>query len=135
MHSSDRTPFEDILLEYDHLVEVGIGQRTGLAERLARAGKDVSAIDVVECAVPPSVRFFTADVSSVAHTRLEPADAVYARRLPPELHRVTAQLAQALDADLHFTTLGGEFPAINVDIASAGATTVYSVVRGESNRI
>lgn len=122
-------------MRYDHLLEVGIGQRTDLADRLADHGCTVTAVDIAAVDVPPAVRFVRADIHTIDPTRFEPVGAVYARRLPPELHRATYRLARSLDADLYFTTLGGEFPAIDIDVTSDDSETFYSVRADESNRI
>jgi len=119
----------------DRLLEVGIGDRPGVAAALADAGRTVAAVDAVERSVPPGVRFRRADVVDLADGP-DPAaalpfapDVVYGLNLPPELHAPTARLARRLDAACLFTTLGFESPAPSVPVArrTAGDETVYAV--------
>jgi hypothetical protein len=120
----------DVLARYDRLVEVGIGSRTAVAEALAAAGKTVTATDVHPRQVPDGVRFVADDVVEAA--RRDPADAtiyavdaVYARNLPPELHRPARDVAHAQGADLLFTTLGGDQPVVPVERVTIDEGTLY----------
>lgn len=126
MGNLDRRSLEACLTAYDRLLEVGIGERTDLARRLADAGCDVVAIDIAPVCTPPGVTTITADVTEFDVVSLGPFDAVYAQRLPPELHRPTAIAADRVDADLYFTTLGGEFPTVEVTTITTEEGTVYS---------
>ncbi|MGM0448770.1 MAG: UPF0146 family protein [Methanobacteriota archaeon] len=56
-------------------------------------------------------------------------DAVYARNLPAELQRPTVALAERLDADCLFTTLGFEEPVVGVRRRSRESGTVVYVAR------
>ena len=56
-------------------------------------------------------------------------DAVYARNLPAELQRPTVALAERLDADCLFTTLGFEEPVVGVSRRASAARTVVYVAR------
>lgn len=125
MTDRDRGGLEDRLLAHDRVLEVGIGDRPGLATRLARAGVAVVAVDIARCEPPPAVGFIRADVHSLDPGRVRPIDAVYARRLPPELHRPVAELADALGADCYFTTVGGELPTVPVRTVTGPDETVY----------
>lgn len=112
----------DVLARYDRLVEVGVGRRTDLAATLAAAGHEVVVVDVSPPDPPPGVCAVHDDVfgraAAVERARragrppdLGPyagADALYARRLPPELQRPALTVARAAGAPLLFTTLGGD---------------------------
>jgi len=103
------------------LLEVGIGDRTGVASGLVDAGADVRATDVYPVSVPEGVRFRVEDVTTVD----EPAafhrvDIVYALNCPPELHRPIADLAAAVGATFVFTTLGYDVPSIPVEREQLG---------------
>ena len=112
----------DALARFDRLVEVGVGDRTGLAATLATTGHEVVAVDVSPPEPPSGVRVVRDDVvaraDAVERARREGApadlgpyagaDALYARRLPPELQRPTLSVARAVGAPLLFTTLGGD---------------------------
>ena len=121
------------LARYDRLVEVGIGRRPDVAAALAARGKAVTATDVYERSVPDGVRFVRDDVVARADRVAagEPpgdtydADAVYARNLPPELHRPVRDVARAAGADFAFTTLGGDGPAVPVRRETVGNETVF----------
>ena len=104
---------------------MGIGDRTGLAERLHDAGIEVVVLDIKPIELPMDIACIQGDVTEVSPDVFRPMDAVYARRLPPELHRPAAVLAETLDADLYFTTLGGEFPTIEVETNTADGETVH----------
>ncbi|MFB6082241.1 MAG: UPF0146 family protein [Halanaeroarchaeum sp.] len=101
----------EILADYDRLVEVGIGERTAMAASLVERGSRVTATDVVERAVPPGVAFVVDDVTDPDPAVYRDADAIYSLRLPPELQRPALAVARAAEADLLFTTLGGD-PAV-----------------------
>ena len=121
------------LARYDRLVEVGVGRRPGVAAALAQRGKTVTATDVHERSVPDGVRFVRDDVVARADRvaagdppgETYDADAVYARNLPPELHRPVRDVARAAGADCLFTTLGGDQPAIPVRRETVGVETVF----------
>ncbi|EMA50975.1 UPF0146 family protein [Halococcus salifodinae] len=100
------------LAEFDRLVEVGVGTRTGLAGALADTGATVTATDIRSCSVPDGVAFVRDDVTDPTLETYADADAIYARNLPPELHRPARDLAREVDVSFLFTTLGGEFPTV-----------------------
>ncbi len=56
-------------------------------------------------------------------------NAVYARNLPAELQRPTVALAERLDADCLFTTLGFEEPVVDVRRRSEESGTIVYVAR------
>lgn len=118
-------PLVDRLRQFERVLEVGIGPRPDLAAALADAGVDVLAIDIDPVSTPAGVTFRQADVGTLTPTAVGHRDAVVARRLPPELHRPTARLAASLDAELLFTTLGGEFPAVEVEVVTIDGGTIY----------
>jgi len=96
------------------VLEVGIGDRTGVAAALHDRGVAVTAIDLRERAVPDGVAFRTADVTDPDERFSDAIDGVYALRLPPELHRPVAELGERLDVPAVFTTLGGDPPTVPV---------------------
>ncbi|MEY7848935.1 UPF0146 family protein [Natrarchaeobius sp. A-rgal3] len=125
-------PIIDYLREYDRLVEVGIGRRTELAAALAKDGISVVATDVYHRDVPEGVRFVRDDIVDPDPSVYADAEAVYARNLPPELHRPTLEVARGADADLLFTTLGGDQPAIPVERKTVESGTLYVARDGKS---
>ena len=128
-------PVADALIERlagrDRAVEVGIGGRPEVAAGLAAAGVDVTAVDVSDASVPDGVRFVRDDVvERAAVVDRDPgpyrdADVVYARRLPPELHRPTLTVARAVDAALVFTTLGGDPTLVPADPEPVPGGTLF----------
>ena len=127
------------LARYDRLVEVGVGRRPGVAAALAARGKEVTATDVYERSVPEGVRFVRDDVVTRADRvaagdppgETYDADAVYARNLPPELHRPVSDVARAAGADCLFTTLGDDGPTVPVRRETVGDGTVFVADAGE----
>ncbi|MFD1599177.1 UPF0146 family protein [Halobellus rarus] len=118
---------------YETAVEIGIGRRPEVAVGLADAGVSVTATDVADpdtLSVPPEVSFVRDDVVA-ASERVGPgdtydADLVYGLNLPPELHRPALEVADAVDADFLFTTLGYDSPAVPCETESlAGGETLY----------
>lgn len=99
------------LSEFDSAVEVGVGNRFDLAERLVDAGVSVTATDVVRREVPAGVTFVRDDVTDPDIAVYEGAGVVYALRLPPELQGAVVAVAREVDAACFFTTLGGD-PAV-----------------------
>jgi uncharacterized UPF0146 family protein len=124
----------------DRLVEVGVGDRTDLAADLADAGCRVVATDVREVGAPEGVRFVRDDVVERARVAghdpgpYAGADAVYARRLPPELHRPALTVARAVGAAFLFTTLGGDPPAVPVAVETLPEATLYRARRDGPDR-
>ncbi len=121
----------DYLCDYERVVEVGIGRRTDLAAALAQRGIVVTATDVYDREVPDGVRFVRDDVVDPDRGVYADADAIYARNLPPELHRPALDVARAVDADFLFTTLGGDQPAVPVERTTIREGTLY-VARSSS---
>ncbi|AEH38048.1 protein of unknown function UPF0146 [Halopiger xanaduensis SH-6] len=115
----------DYLREYDRAVEIGIGRRTELAAALAKAGVSVIATDVYRREVPHGVRFVQDDIVDPDPAIYADADAIYARNLPPELHRPALEVAREADAAFYFTTLGGDQPAVPVDRKTIETGTLY----------
>ncbi|WP_136716690.1 UPF0146 family protein [Halorientalis salina] len=114
MPLSRRDTLVDYLAAFDALVEVGVGNRPDVAEALADRGCTVVATDIYDRPVPDGVRFVRDDVTDPDESVYADADAVYARNLPPELHRPTREVARRHDAAFCFTTLGGEQPLVPV---------------------
>jgi uncharacterized UPF0146 family protein len=119
------------LARFDRLVEVGIGERTDVAEALAD-DTPVTATDIHSRSVPEGVDFARDDVTNPTAEIYTDADAVYALNLPRELHRPTRDLAREVDAAFLFTTLGGEFPAVPADAETLPGETLFRATsRGE----
>jgi hypothetical protein len=123
----------DTLARYDRLVEVGVGDRTDLAAALAAAGHAVVVVDVAPPDPPPGVRAVRDDVVARADAvdaggapgPYAGADAVYARRLPPELQRPALTVARAVGAPLLFTTLGGDPVVVEATPETVAEGTLY----------
>ncbi|SDW38577.1 hypothetical protein SAMN05443574_10345 [Haloarcula vallismortis] len=121
-------PLVDRLASVDSVVEVGIGNRPDIAGALADRGVDVTATDIVDREVPEEVRFVVDDILNPDRSLYEDADVVFARNLPPELHRPTLAVANAVEAAFWFTTLGGDQPTVGVDREQLpGGETLYRV--------
>lgn len=135
--SSSRTAIAERLAEYDAVLEVGIGRRPGVAAALVARELDVVAVDVEQRPVPEGVQFVRDDIIELAERAAGdgpqqstlPAqyhvDAVYALNLPPELHRPTLALAEAVDAAFVFTTLGGDPAIVPASAETIGRETLY----------
>ncbi|WP_123620162.1 UPF0146 family protein [Halorubrum sp. CSM-61] len=159
MVASSRRALVDELAEHDDLVEVGIGDRPGVARALAERGRRVVAVDVepgdrtraaareIEAeAAGGSLRVQRGDVLALVDGKadesdpgpivdagetdaLDAIDAVYACHLPAELQRPTVALADRLEAACVFTTLGFEEPVVPVRRRSVEGGSLY-VARG-----
>jgi len=127
MADSRRNPdaIIDYLTAYQRVVEVGIGRRPDLARALAERGVSVTATDIYDRDVPADVAFVRDDIVDPDPSVYADADAVYARNLPPELHRPTLEAARDADADFLFTTLGGDQPAVPVERKTIESGTLY----------
>jgi uncharacterized UPF0146 family protein len=120
----------DRLAVYESLVEVGVGNRTDLAARLAERGCTVTATDVHDRTVPERVQFIRDDVTDPDATVYADADAVYALNLPAELQRPTRACARTHDVPLLFTTLGTEQPVVPVSRETLPGETLFVVAAG-----
>ena len=67
-----------ILSRYDSVVEVGVGNRPDVAERLMEAGVSVTVTDVVPRDVPAGVAFVRDDVTDPDLRVYEDVGALYA---------------------------------------------------------
>ncbi|GAB7094861.1 hypothetical protein JCM30237_20140 [Halolamina litorea] len=127
------------LRDADRLLEVGIGDRTGVAAGLVAAGADVRATDVVPVSVPDGVRFRVEDVTAIeTPDAFHRVDVIYALNSPPDLHRPVHELARNVGAEFRFTTLGFDEPAIPVarETLTDGEqrVTLYTAEPGRSRR-
>ena len=114
------------LASVDSVVEVGVGNRPDVAAALAERGVDVTATDIYERRVPDGVAFVVDDVLDPDRSVYEGADVVFARNLPPELHRPLLSVARSVGAACWFTTLGGDQPAVAVEREQLpGGETLY----------
>ena len=109
---------------FSSLVEVGIGRRTDVAAALSAHAR-VTATDVVEREIPDGVRFVRDDVTDPRAAVYADAAAIYARSLPPELHRPALAVARDHDAALAFTTLGTDPPAVPVRPETMPGDTLF----------
>ncbi len=110
---------------FDRVVEVGVGSRPDVAAGLAARGVSVTATDVRDRSVPAIVRFVRDDVTDPDRRVYARADAIYARNLPPELHRPVGELASDVDAAFLFTTLGADPPTVPVERETLPGTTLF----------
>ncbi|MBB6646755.1 UPF0146 family protein [Halobellus ruber] len=123
---------------YASAVEIGVGRRAEVVASLADAGVAVTATDVVaadEVEVPATVSFVRDDVVA-ASERDHPgatyeAALLYGLNLPPELHRPARDVADAVDADFLFTTLGGDPPAVPATPTALPEGGTLYVARGD----
>lgn len=130
MREETLTALADRLDCYDTVVEIGIGRTPALAGELASRGMSVTATDIVHRETPRDVRFIRDDVTAPTVSIYEGAGAVVALNLPPELHAPTARLADRIDANFLFTTLGGDPPTVPVSREMVPGTTLYVYERG-----
>jgi hypothetical protein len=115
----------EYLASYERAVEIGIGRRSDPARALAERGVSVTATDIHDRDVPEGVRFVRDDIVDPDPAVYASADVVYARNLPPELHRPALEAARNADADFVFTTLGGDQPAVPVERKTIASGTLY----------
>jgi uncharacterized UPF0146 family protein len=113
------------LSDADHAVEIGIGNRVAIARDLSAAGVQVTATDVRPRTVPDEIHFVRDDVTNPDRALYVDADVIYALNLPPELHQPAATLADRVDAEFYFTTLGGDPPTIPVSRETIPGETVF----------
>jgi len=108
------------------VVEVGVGNRPGIAAELAARSVEVTATDVRPRPVPDSVTFVVDDVTEPELSVYDGSDILFARNLPPELHRPLETLARRVGAACWFTTLGGDPPTVPVEAQQLpGGVTLY----------
>lgn len=115
----------DLLSDYESVVEVGVGERFDVAERLAAAGVDVTVTDVQTRSVPAGLHFVRDDVTDPTLGVYEGAAVIFAQRLPPELQRPVLDVAEAVDAACFFTTLGGDPAVVPATPLTVESGTLY----------
>ncbi|MBX0322231.1 hypothetical protein EGH21_04195 [Halomicroarcula sp. F13] len=121
----------DRLAAAETVVEVGVGNHPDVAAGLVERGVDVTATDVRPRRVPDGVTFVVDDVTDPERSVYEGADVVFARNLPPELHRPLRAVARRVGAACWFTTLGGDQPTVPVGREQLpGGETLYRVSEG-----
>ncbi len=113
------------LARFARVVEVGVGSRPEVAAALAERGVSVTATDIRDRRVPDPVRFVRDDATDPDRRVYAGADALFARNLPPELHRPVRDIARAVDARFLFTTLGADPPAVPAEPETLPATTLF----------
>jgi uncharacterized UPF0146 family protein len=113
----------------ESVVEVGVGNRPTVAAALVKRGVSVTATDLQRRPVPDGVRFVRDDITDPDLSVYEDSDVVYARNLPPELHRPALAVARDHDATFMFTTLGTDQPLVPVERETVPADTLF-VARG-----
>ena len=69
------------------------------------------------------------DVTAPDTTPYGGADAIYALRLPPDLQRDVWRTARAVDADLLFTTLGGDPALVPSEPRTVAEGTLFVATR------
>ncbi|WP_176393269.1 UPF0146 family protein [Natronolimnobius baerhuensis] len=119
------------LTRFEHVVEIGIGRRTDLAVTLENAGVSVVATDITQREVPAGVEFVEDDIVDPDLAVYADADAIYARNLPPELHRPALEVAREVDTAFYFTTLGGDQPTVPVERKTVQEGTLYVAHDGD----
>ena len=124
------------LSSVDSMVEIGVGNRPGVAGRLADRGVSVTATDIDDRQVPEGVQFVVDDVTEPDPEVYADADVVFARNLPPELHRPARAVARDAGAAFWFTTLGVDPPTVPVEAEQLpGGETLYRATeRGTGGR-
>lgn len=130
--SRTRKALVNRLASYETVIEIGIGSRTDVATALASHTK-VIAVDVQACSVPPGVVFVRDDITAPQSAVYTEGDAIYALNCPPELQRPLWSVAQEVDADCLFTTLGGDPVLLDVESETLPGETLFQVrtERGE----
>lgn len=118
------------LSNYDAVVEIGVGRRPDIAGALADAGLDVTATDVRQRPVPDGVAFVVDNITDPDRAVYADADALFARNLPPELHRPAWELAGDLGVVLYFTTLGADPTLVPVSRETLPGTTLFVATPG-----
>jgi uncharacterized UPF0146 family protein len=114
------------LAHYEALVEVGIGNRTGVAKALAHHAS-VTATDIREYPVPTGVEFVCDDITSPCSSVYAETDAIYALNCPPELQQSLWTVARRYDVDCLFTTLGSDPAVIGAEPETLPDETLFRV--------
>jgi len=117
------------------VVEVGVGNRPGVAAAVAERGADVTATDIRERSVPDPVAFVRDDVTQPTLSVYQGADIIFARNLPPELQRPVRNLARRVDAACWFTTLGGDPAVVPAEAEQLpGGVVLYRTADAQASR-
>lgn len=124
--SGTREALIDRLARYESLIEVGIGNRTDIAQALAHRAS-VTATDIRDCSVPDSVTFVRDDITSPDSSVYAGGDAIYALNCPPELQEPLWTVARRYEADCLFTTLGADPALLRVERETLPGETLFRV--------
>ncbi|MFB6118088.1 UPF0146 family protein [Halosegnis sp.] len=107
-------------------VEVGIGERPGVAATLAERGTTVTATDIVDRSVPADVTFVLDDITDPTPAVYRGADLIYALNCPPELQRPLTATADRVGAAWAFTTLGADPAVISANPRTLPKGTLFT---------
>ena len=130
VRDATRTALVRRLSDYDAVVEIGVGRRPDVASALADTGLDVTVTDIRQRPVPDGVTFVVDDITDPDRTVYADADVLFARNLPPELHRPAWELAADLGVVLYFTTLGSDPTLVPVSRETLPGTTLFVATPG-----
>lgn len=115
------------------VVEIGIGERTDLAETLADRGLEVTGVDIDVPTDATTVQMIQDDITAPRAAVYATADLLYARRLPAELQRPALAVATQYAVPLYFTTLGSEWPIVAVEPITTVDGTWYRPVQDDTD--
>ncbi len=93
------------------VVEVGIGNYTKVAKRLADLGFEVVATDIKPMRVPENVKFYLDDISNPNLEIYRSSRLIYSIRPPMELFKDILRVAVSVGADCIIKPLYGEYPS------------------------
>ena len=125
MNTDPNAALVDRLCRHDDLLEVGVGNRPGVAVGLTDRGCRVTATDVRDRPVPDPVRFVRDDVTDPDPAVYRGVDAVYALNCPPELQRPLVEVADVAGANCLFTTLGGDPAVVDAVPETLSSATLF----------
>jgi uncharacterized UPF0146 family protein len=94
---------------YTHAIEVGIGENTGAAEILSRAGTLLRSTDIKKIPIPDDLAFIIDDVFSPDISLYQGADVIFAIRPAIEMIPPLITLAGKVNCDLIVYHLGFEW--------------------------
>jgi len=110
------------------IVEVGVGERDGVACTLVQEGYNVTVTDVRnhrELGIDEGLDFVRDDVTQPDSSVYQDSDLIYSLRPPYELHGAIEELSQEVGASLLIAPIGDETGSVGAELINHEGCPIF----------